>query len=809
MNQHLIRSTMPARFWHEGHPFGNGRTGGVFLGDGYTDRIALNIESLWRNSLSYQERHTGGDFKKIRDICLRGDLSAAHKKALETIPYTSETVYANPYVPLGDLYLYSDNDNYILHDYSRTLDLSTAVAASQYTIKGATFKTEAVSLYRSDVILVRLSSDKPAALCGGMALSRISDPECALKCVSDKDTCIMEGEFEEGVRFAVCCKIIHRGGRLTGYGNEFSEERNTLNCSTGTNYRFSKRNDFKTDRGAHCRFDSIDEILLVITAASDDGSTNNSPSDVAMKKLSSFCDGRDLFGDCDSLLSENAEIHRKYYNSVSLDLGEHTNLPDNLLLYDAHTNNSTSAAISEKLFNMGRYLAICSGYPQNGAAPINLQGIWNQDTKPAWESDLHLDLNVEMCYWSLASVGLSNFYLPLINWAIGLKPQARTVAKDLYGCNGICFGVANDLCHIGNYDDLGYPYTGAATWLAQTMYQYYEYTGDKKVLREQLYPFMKEIAVFYEDFLYETADRQLIPVPSASMEAGVKGQEPWGIFSSPSSMELTLIHWLLKTVSDTAKQLGIDIEKAEVWADMERRVPQIYADSDGVLKEWLGDEEMDDPGHRHRSSLIGLCPGDSINFTDTPDLMPAARKLLETRRKFAHIPKIAWEKAWDMQLFARLHDGKSVQNALNELVQNFMLPNFMLNTTNTRTDNHPWFNGEPLLQLDASLGLISAITDCIIQDRDRIYLLPALPENWENGSLEGFCLKGGVTADVFWKKGKLTSAKFTVSRPRELRISLADGFSVLQNGSLFITSHNGIVTISAQKGVYEVINEKE
>ncbi len=777
MSHDLLRSFQPAIHWHNGYPVGNGKTGAMIFGDGYCEKMSLNYDTLWRRNVPYSKRNTGKDFEKIRQLCLEGKWDEAQQLTMRTIPATSETVYLNAFVPVGDLYISLGDEEHILHDYERSLDMSSGVAESSFTVKGVTYKRETVSVYDGDLIIVRLSASRPASLFGGIALSRLDDPECEVDGYSAGNTGEITGRFEEGVTFAARYTVLTKGGRITGYNGIYRKNENFVPEpeNKGTLYQFRKRTDFDFSKGIHCYFDSVDEAFIVV-ALSDDSECKDGKTvgEIAETKISDFLCRYDLFEDYDKIIQENTASHRKYYDAVSLDLSDDSPIADEYLLRAARSTGETSPVIVEKLFNMGRYLAICSGRPNGVCAPINLQGIWNQDRRPAWESDYHLDMNVQMSYWSLASVGLTELYKPLIDWAVKLMPQARVAAQNLYRCNGICFATANDFNQLGNYDNLGYPFTGAAAWLAQTIYRYFEYTADTEELKNKIYPFIKETALFYEDFLYETEDGKLIPVPSASMEAGVKGRNPWSVFSSPSAMELELIHWTLQTAAHSAKLLNTDGEKIQKWLDMDKRVPFFSVDSAGVFKEWDGDETIEDPGHRHRSPLIGLCPGNSVNYIDTPELMSAAEKLLEIRRKNAPLPKVAWEKAWDVQLFARLHNAEMARQALKELVQNFMLPNFMLTTTNTVSDTNPIFDGLPLLQIEASLGLISAVTDCIIEDRDCIRFLPALPENWKNGRLCGILLKSGLRADITWADGKLCEAVLTAIRQGEALIELSN-----------------------------------
>lgn len=786
MNNNILTSLKPASHWHSGYPVGNGKTGAMVSGEPYCERIALNYDTLWRNYSKYYCSNTAKNFKEIQRLCYEKHWNEAQRLVLETIPSSSEMLYVNPFVPAGDIYITENYGEHYIHDYSRSLDLQSGIAESSCRIKGVTFKKETVSLYYYDVVLIRLSATKAGSLFGEIALSRLDDPECRVDGVSELDGGVINGKFEEGVEFSVKYRILNRGGRLTGYGDTYcdcGEDRSAVEA-LGTYYNFRKRSEFNPKKGIHCSFDSVDELFIVVAIADNsDCKTGEKPEDIANDKLDKFLNNFNLFDDYETVIRENTESHRALYDRISIDLGDHTAAEDDILLRKSHASNKVPNQIVEKLFNMGRYIAICSGRPNGKSAPINLQGIWNQDRRPAWESDYHLDLNVQMCYWPLGYANLTELYLPLIDWALSLVPQARIAAKDLYGCNGILFSVSNDLRNIGCPDHMGYAWTGAAAWLAQTMYMYYEYTGDREVLKDKLYPFMREIAEFYEDFLYRTPEGKLIPIPSASMEAMIKGREPWSIMSSPSTMDLELIHWLLKTTADTAVFLGLDADKSEKWYKMNDQVPYYGIREDGRLCEHLDNEVLEDPGHRHRSALIALSPCDTINYYDTPELMPAAEKFLEERRNNCLTAKVGWEKAWDIELYAALHNKEMVSRCFEELVNNFMLENYMLTSLNTLSDTSPWFNGLPIIQVDASLCVISGVIKCIVQDRGGVIeFLPALPNSWHNGKLCGILMRNGITADVYWENNILKEAVLSVKYDTTVKICLPNGYVISRNG---------------------------
>ncbi|MDG0809822.1 hypothetical protein OMP40_11100 [Cohnella rhizosphaerae] len=210
--------------------------------------------------------------------------------------------------------------------------------------------------------------------------------------------------------------------------------------------------------------------------------------------------------DFPSLLQAHIRDHRQYYGRVGLQLtAPNDSLPTDERMREAREADTIAPSMFEQLFHVGRYLAVASGRPQpTGSAPkspINLQGIWNQDRRPAWDCDLHLDLNLQMCYWPLHAVNLGEWFEPLMDWAIRLMPQGERAAKDLYGCEGIVYNASADYKNIGNCDNMSYCWTGSAAWVAQVLWEHWEYERNETFLRDRLYPFLCKIVRFYEDFL--------------------------------------------------------------------------------------------------------------------------------------------------------------------------------------------------------------------------------------------------------------------------------------------------------------------
>ncbi|MBI2502816.1 MAG: glycoside hydrolase N-terminal domain-containing protein [Candidatus Latescibacteria bacterium] len=793
---HLIRSSHPASEWAEGYPIGNGRLGGMVLGDPLRERVALNHDRLWRHFWLFQEHHTAADLPELRRLIAAGRWDDAHDLLIAKIPVSSQALYLNPFVPACDLGIYPYHGKDEVSEYQRSLNLDEAIAEVSYLAGGVRYRREYFSSWPAGVIAIRLSASQAGRVRGEVTLSRLLDPDCEVSGSSKLGEVALEGRFEEGVRFAAVVRVVQRGGRLTGGRRDYQPPPGMMPPKdlNGLQFIFREQDYPHEPIGVSTCFDCADEVTLLAVIATED-ETSGDLVGWCREKLSAAP------ADFEELHAGHVNDHRQYYRRVSLDLNSPPqNVSTGELIEESRRSGMVSTALVEQLFNVGRYLAIASGRPtpvdQPSKAPINLQGIWNQDRRPAWDCDYHLDLNLQMCYWPLAMVNLGELVPPMADWFSGLLPEARRAAQVLYGCRGAVWSAVCDLRHLGTTDDLCFGWTGAGAWVAQILWHHWEYSGDRDFLRDKVYPLLQEIGQFYEEFLSEDAQGRLVPVPSASPEMGIKGRKRYSALSSPSSMDLELIREVFSHLLAASEVLGLDAHARGRWTAMLDKIPLPPIDEQGCLQEWMVKHEPIDLGHRHRSPLIGLCPGDRITLEDTPDYYAAARKLL-AQRQSSRATTCALACAWDAQLLARFCEGDAALQELNLITRTWLIDNLLLSICDWHDDATTlnWFPGRKVYQIEASLGMVAAIAEMFFQDlRGLLRLLPALPKAWPKGRLTGLRSRGGFGVDLSWDGGRLVEATIRSLRGEACRVK-----SFTTPGGLEV-HHRGRKTESTCKG---------
>jgi len=778
----LLWYDSPAEKWEEALPVGNGRLGAMVFGRYGEERIQLNEETYWSGG-PYSTVVEGGAevLPDIQKYIFEGEPLKAHKlfgRYLMGYP-----VEQQKYQSLANLHLFFENQEEVT-GYKRWLDLETGVTCVEYTTQGITYRREVLSSTPDQVILVRLTASKPGSIslraqlrgCRNQAHSNYATDYFRMDGVGH-DGLMINGKsadymgVEGALRYKAQLKALPEGGTMQVDDVNLTIEKAdavTLYIVAATNFVDYK--DVSGDQEARVQ-DYLDQLR---------GKSIN-----------------DMFA---------AAIHdyQSFYDRVSLELPVTDNsfLPTDRRM--SGLENNPDPNLASLCYHFARYILISSSRPGTEAA--NLQGIWNQDMNPMWDSKYTTNINMEMNYWPVESGNLSDCAEPLITLVKELTDQGSQVARAHYGAGGWVFHQNTDLWRVAAPMDgpCWGTFTTGGAWLTTQLYEHYLFNPDIEYLKD-IYPVIKGSVQFFMDFLVEHPDSKwLVTNPSTSPENPPKGpgyhyffDEVTGTYYFTticygSSIDIQILTDLFGYYLESEKILGIDQKFADRVAKARSRLAPPQIGKDGTLQEWTEDYEQLEDKHRHFSHMYGLYPGNVISAKRTPQFIDGCKSVLEQRGDGGP----GFSRGWKMALWARLFDG----NRANEIFKGYIVE-----------ECYPQLFAQcyDALLVEGSLGVAAAITEMLIQSHENIiHLLPALPDEWTDGVFRGVCARGGFELNMKWKNMAITEVEILSKAGESCRINAGGRFRVTKDGKNINTkSHkDGSLEFNTTKGgIYKLV----
>lgn len=746
----VLRDTAPAPHWDQGYGVGNGRVAALVYHGFPEATILLNESSIFSKKIYSIPPNAAQGIRQAREFCNKAQYQEADKVFLNQI--LTPNSESGSYLPAGFLHIGFPSGDTPFH-INRSLDMKNGIVSNGFILPDGPQNMQVIAAPKTDCIAARFTIDSGKTLRLTFSLDRpkaSNQPALTGSIDLERGELILQGQApNNGTKFETRVRLIPIGGTM-------QKDNNKLIVTGGR------------------------ELILLASTSTD--YNINSPAqplqiDLSKKNISILNNAQK--NGWSQLIREAQSYYAPLMERCQIDLGDSPTAIQNMTTperVERLKKGGNDPDLIEQLFQFGRYCVISSSRP--GGLPATLQGLWNPELVPPWQSCYFLNINCQMNYWPVEVTNLGEFHQPFTDFINRMLPGGQRMAKSL-GYPGFCCGHNTD-CWGETY--FRHQFLTSSTsllngaWASSHILEHYRFGGDVQYLAKSL-PLLRENVRFLLAWLQpEPESGELITGPSISPEVGFiytdqDGKEQSAAISNGTTHDLLIARESLRNYLEACEILQKTDD--ELYEQVKSTLPKVALpkiSENGRLEEWRRGQRIQEPGHRHVSHCYGIFPGNEFDVLNTPDYAQAVRLSLDDR--CAHGGgHTGWSSSWLINLYATLRDGQKASTYINHLMTTRLNPNL--------------FDMCPPFQIDGNFGFTAGIAQCIIQsqiikDGKRVIsIAPALPPQWKHGSASGLRARGGIEADITWTPQNISST-FRASRPGTFLIEYNKQFKEIQ-----------------------------
>ncbi len=758
--KHTMKMLTPAKDWREAMPCGNGKLAALVYGNISPETILFNHESLWYEGHTSPLPDISANLSELRNLLSQGDFKSANEFYAKKLQEKGFAPQWPKFHPAFDLKIKMPSEN-AFSKYQRCLDFETGQTTVQWQDGDRKFERQFFISLADDIAVMRIRSKSNNRIKAGFQLCEpnicdaVNDsgffiqPRLNFTSAAKDNKIELKVTGSDGGDYGAAMHVYTKGGNVRSEMEPtWTEQLTSIPFIRGA--KFNEHGVISVS--------NAQEVLVII------GLFIYESPDKAFEKLQSRLAA--LPHDYDQLYSRHNKRFQLLYKSMQfeLDIDKNCDSSNEELLLDAYQGQASKTLV-ERLFDLGRYMLLTSTIDAN-ISPT-LQGKWNGDYHPAWNSILVNNLNTEMFYWQALPGNLPEVTFACFRYFESFIKDFHENAKKLWGCRGIFIplvsgnatGLLQDTqSHVINF-------TGVAAWIAQLYYDYWLFTRDKDFLTNRAVPFMKEVVAFYEDFIITDEQGYNLFSPSNSPENAPSNSitedtdlnmsmNPGIPITLNSTIDIALAKEVIGNMCRACEVLGIEKENINKWRTLLKKMRPYRINEDGALAEWVHSGHTDNYAHRHLSHLYPLFPGFEITKEGQPQLFDACRVALEKRLCIGLESQTGWSLVHMANIYARLGLGDKALECLDIMSRTCVGQNLF-------TYHNDWRNMGVTLKLvlgrtapyqaDAIMGTTAAVTEMLVfSTPDVIKLLPALPSRWHKGTIQGVLTRSGVEVAMTW-----------------------------------------------------------